>query len=177
MSIDSGFQGNQFSPGTAAYARANNLYATSTYGEERDMNPGQILQPTSIEDIRNAINHANRHGKPVAIRSGGHQYSGACSTGPNGIQLDLKPTFRRPKLDLQLIRDTHNDKVYIRSSVSWTLSEFYDFLLDNGVFSVKNGRMDRPIQIQNATRTDSDGSLDLIHFDPWGRSRLKPLNI
>jgi len=37
-------------------------------------------------------------------------------------------------LDLQLIRDTANDKVYIRSSVSWTLSEFYDFLLDNGVF-------------------------------------------
>lgn len=98
------------------------------------MNPGEILQPTSIEDIQKVVRYANHVGKPIAIRSGGHQYSGASSTGPNGIQLDLNPTFRRPKLDLQLLPDHENDKVYIRSSVSWTLSEFYDFLLDNGVF-------------------------------------------
>ncbi|KAM3427560.1 hypothetical protein NHJ13734_008936 [Beauveria thailandica] len=134
MTFNAEIQGNQFMPGTAAYTRANDLYATSTYGEVRDMNPGAILQPTGIEDIQNVVRYANRVGKPIAIRSGGHQYSGACSTGPNGIQLDLKPTFRRPKLDLQLIRDAVNDKVYIKSSVSWTLSEFYDFLLDHGVF-------------------------------------------
>lgn len=134
MSIILDFQGNQFMPGTGSYARANNLYGTSTYGTEHDMNPGEILQPTGIKDIQEVVLYANKIGKPIAIRSGGHQYSGASSTGANGIQLDLKPTFRRPKLDLQLIRDTANDKVYIRSSVSWTLSEFYDFLLDNGVF-------------------------------------------
>lgn len=134
MNIDIGFQGNQFTPGTAAYERANKLYATTTYGVERDLNPGEILQPTGIEDIQNAVKYANHSGKSIAVRSGGHQYSGASSTGPDGVQLDLKPTFRRPKLDLQLIRDTVNDKVFIRSSVSWTLSEFYDFLLDNSVF-------------------------------------------
>ena len=134
MSSDLEFQGNQFTQGTLAYRRANDLYATSTYGQERGMNPGEILQPTSVEDIQHVVRKANKAGKPIAIRTGGHQYSGASSTGPDGIQLDLKPTFRRPKLDLRLIRDTKNDKVYIRSSVSWTLLEVYDFLLDNGVF-------------------------------------------
>jgi hypothetical protein len=128
------FKGNQFSPGTAAYRRGNDLYASSTYGQERNMKPGEILQPTSIEDIQVVVKYAKQVGKPIAIRTGGHQYSGASSTGPNGIQLDLKPTFRRPRLDLELIRDTNEDKVYIRSSVSWTLSEVYDFLVDNGVF-------------------------------------------
>ncbi|KAL7944872.1 FAD binding domain-containing protein [Trichoderma barbatum] len=134
MSIDPPFQGNQFLPGTAAYEEANDIYATSTYGQERNMNPGEILQPTGIEDIQGVVRYCNKYGKSLAIRTGGHQYSGASSTGPNGIQLDLEFTFRRPKVDLELIRDVANDKVYIRSSVSWSLSEVYDFLLANGVF-------------------------------------------
>ena len=134
MTITPGFKGNQFVPGSASYKRANNLYATSSYQQEHNMNPGEILQPTDTGDIQDVVNYATKVGKAIAIRSGGHQYSGASSTGPNNLQLDLKPTFRRPKIDLQLIRDPDNDKVYVRSSVSWTLSELYDFLLDNGVF-------------------------------------------
>lgn len=134
MNLVPGFQGNQFLPETSAYERANQSYASSTYGEERNLKPGEILQPTSVEDIQHVMKYANESKKPVAIRSGGHQYSGAFSTGPDGIQLDLKPTFRRPKLDLELIRDTENDKVYIRTSVSWSLSEFYQFIKENGVF-------------------------------------------
>ena len=121
-------------PGTDAYNSANDLYATSTYGKERNMNPGEILQPTSIEDIQGVVRYAAEMGKPIAVRTGGHQYSGASSTGPHGIQLDLMPTFRHPNLDLNLVRDTDNDKVYLRSSVSWKLSEIFDFLLRNGIF-------------------------------------------
>jgi hypothetical protein len=132
--MEPNFQGNQFFAGTPAYKRANDLYATSTYGQEHNMNPAEILQPSSIEDIQKVVKKAAELGKPIAIRTGGHQYSGACSTGPDGIQLDLKPTFRRPNVDLNLLRDTVNNKVYLRSSVSWTLSEIFDFLLDNGVF-------------------------------------------
>lgn len=134
MNPDSPFQGSQLRPGTSAYEQANNIYASSTYGKERDMNPGEILQPTCLEDIQGVIRYANRFGKPIAIRTGGHQYSGASSTGPNGIQLDLQLTFRDPKKDLVLIRDTDNDKVYIKASVSWSLLEVYDFLMANGVF-------------------------------------------
>ncbi|RSL91509.1 hypothetical protein CDV31_015447 [Fusarium ambrosium] len=130
--MDPGFQGNQFVPGTAAYRRANDLYATSTYGEQRNMNPGEILQPTSVEDIQNVVKFAAKKGLHMAIRTGGHQYSGASSTDPKGIQLDLKPTFRRPNIDLNILRE--NDKVYLRASVSWALAEIFDFLKDNGVF-------------------------------------------
>ena len=129
---DPSFQGHTFARGTVEYNDANNIYASSTYGVERDMNPGAILVPSSIEDIQWVVENAR--GKRIAIRTGGHQYSGASSTGPDNIQLDLKPTFRRPDADLRLIRDAENDKVYIRSSVSWTLQEFYDFLLANKVF-------------------------------------------
>jgi hypothetical protein len=132
--MDFKFQGNQFHSGTASYKRANDNYATSTYGKEHNMNPGEILQPTSVGDIQNVVKAAAKLNKPIAVRTGGHQYSGASSTGPDGILLDLKPTFRRPKIDLHLIRDSANDKVYLRSSVSWTLSEVFDFLLDNGIF-------------------------------------------
>ncbi|KAF4450427.1 hypothetical protein F53441_6426 [Fusarium austroafricanum] len=116
VTTDQTFQGNQFLPGTASYNRANQLYATSTYGKERDMYPGEILQPASIEDIQMLVKGAVKAGRPIAIRSGGHQYSGASSTNPNGIQLDLKPTFRRPNIDLNVVRE--NGKVYLRSSCS-----------------------------------------------------------
>jgi len=66
MSLD--FQGNQHTPGTDAYNRANNLYVTSTYGTERNMNPGEILQPTTVEDIQNVVKYANSVGKPIAIK-------------------------------------------------------------------------------------------------------------
>lgn len=129
-----GFSGNVFKPGTAGYEKANNIYATSTYGVERDMNPGLIYQPVDIPDIQEVLKIANGSNPftPVAVRTGGHQYSGASSTSPKGIQLDLQSTFRDPVNDLQLIRK--DGKVFIRSSVSWRLQELYKFLLENGVF-------------------------------------------
>jgi len=66
MSLD--FQGNQHTPGTDAYNPANDLYATSTYGTKRNMNPGEILQPTTVEDIQNVVKYANSVGKPIAIK-------------------------------------------------------------------------------------------------------------
>src|SRR6186713_2866275 len=74
------FQGNTFTPGSNSYHRAIDLYATSTYGKTRDMKPGEVFQPTSIDDIKFVIQYANEAKKPIAIRTGGHQYSGASST-------------------------------------------------------------------------------------------------
>lgn len=51
MSSGLEFQGNQFTPETPAYRRVNDLYAMSTYGKDRDMNPEEILQSASVEDI------------------------------------------------------------------------------------------------------------------------------
>ncbi|KAF5630148.1 cytokinin dehydrogenase 3 [Fusarium tjaetaba] len=66
--MEPSFQGNQFFPGTAAYNRANNIYATSTYGVSRDMNPSEILQPASVEDIPNVVKAAAQMGKPLTTR-------------------------------------------------------------------------------------------------------------
>ncbi|RGP79797.1 hypothetical protein FLONG3_2111 [Fusarium longipes] len=126
------FDGNQFFPGTPSYELANEIYATSTYGTDRKLTPGAILQPASIQDIISVVKSATEQKIPIAIRSGGHQYSGASSTGLKGIQLDLKPTFRRPNLDLNILRE--NGKVYLRTSVSWSLVEMFEFLKANGVF-------------------------------------------
>lgn len=128
------FSGKELKPGTTGYDEANDIYATSTYGNERQMTPGIIYQPANIEDIKEVFERLKCSDPltPVAIRTGGHQYSGGSSTGLHGIQLDLKPTFRDPANDLQLIRK--DGKIFIRSSVSWELKELYDFLLKNGVF-------------------------------------------
>jgi len=129
-----GFSGNVFKPDTTGYEEANKIYASSTYGMERDMNPGLIYQPANIADIQEVLTIANGSNPftPIAIRTGGHQYSGASSTNPQGIQLDLQPTFQDKANDLQLI---HKDgKVFIRSSVSWKLQDLYKFLLKHGYF-------------------------------------------
>ncbi|KAJ1334056.1 FAD-binding protein [Microdochium nivale] len=126
------FTGNEFIPGTPAYDRANNIYASSTYGIERNMSPMKILQPACIEDIQVIVKNATDQKIPIAIRTGGHQYSGASSTGPHGIQLDLKPTFRRPKIDLHI--KIEEGKAYLYTSVSWMLKEVFDFLQDHRVF-------------------------------------------
>jgi FAD binding domain len=127
-----GFSGASFDPSSPGYHDANDLYATSTYGKERNMNPGEILQPTNVDDIIAVVKAANQRRQKLAIRTGGHQYSGASSTTPANLQLDLKPTFRDPNKDIQLIRK--DGKVYIRTSVSWTLRELFDFTTKNGVF-------------------------------------------
>jgi len=127
-----GFNGKSFDPKDPAYPAVNDIYATSTYGEERNMHPGDILQPTNIDDIIAVVKAANARNQKLAIRTGGHQYSGASSTTPANLQLDLKPTFRNPNEDIKLIRK--DGKVYIRTSISWTLRELFDFTMKNKVF-------------------------------------------
>jgi hypothetical protein len=126
------FQGNQYEAGTVEYKEHVGQYATSTYGVQRNLNPAAILQPLSMQDIQAVVGNAIKQNRPIAIRTGGHQYSGASSCGPDGIQLDLKPTFRRPGIDLNVSRE--NGKMYLNTSVSWTLKEVFQFLKQNGIF-------------------------------------------
>jgi FAD/FMN-containing dehydrogenase len=50
--------------------------------------------PSGDEDVRITLAWARQHKVAVAVRTGGHQYSGASSTcGPN-LQLDLSRTYR-----------------------------------------------------------------------------------
>jgi hypothetical protein len=88
-----------------------------------------IIKPKNREDIAAVLEYARTKKIGVAIRTGGHQYSGASScTAPN-IQLDLSKTFQGPD-DRTLLRK----RGLLRTSVSWPLKEFSAYLRKNKIF-------------------------------------------
>lgn len=104
-------------------------YASSTHGIDHDMNPALVIQPKNKEDIKLTLQYAKAQGIAVAIRTGGHQYSGASSTGGQNIQLDLGQTFRSPD-DMVLLppKEPDDGKRFVFASVSHALLEFNTFL-------------------------------------------------
>jgi hypothetical protein len=131
MATIEGVTGNQFLPTSKDYSDWQYQYATSTHEVDHDMNPGLIVQPKDKEDIKLVINYARAQNIAIAIRSGGHQYSGASSTGLSNIQLDLRSTFKNPD-DLAYVEDGPDS--YVRSSVSHSLGEFNAYLGTHNVF-------------------------------------------
>lgn len=131
MATIQGVTGNQFLADAAQYPDWQYQYASSTHAADHDMKPGLIVQPHDKEDIKRTILYAKENKKAIAIRTGGHQYSGASSTGASNIQLDLRNTFRAPD-DLAYFEK--GDKSYVHASVSWALREFSQFLGKHNVF-------------------------------------------
>jgi hypothetical protein len=117
--------------GTKEYEPIRYQYATSSYVTEGRMNPRLIIKALTKEDISLVLKYAKSQKIAVAIRTGGHQYSGASSTIAPNIQLDLKNTFRSPD-DQRIFED--GGKTFIRTSVSWSLGQFNEFLQANNVF-------------------------------------------
>jgi FAD/FMN-containing dehydrogenase len=111
--------------GAVGYDDWRQQYATSSCADKRRMCPGIIIQALNATDIKNVISYATNNKKAIAIRSGGHQYSGASSTGLHNIQLDLRHTFKSEPQDLKCI--VKGSDVYVRAGVSWSLSEFNSF--------------------------------------------------
>ncbi|KAI6767713.1 hypothetical protein HG530_005722 [Fusarium avenaceum] len=58
------------------------------------MNPAEILKPKGDDDVKRVITYAHKNKVSIAIKSGGHQYSGASSCGGNNVQLDLSNTYK-----------------------------------------------------------------------------------
>ncbi|KAF9521885.1 hypothetical protein CPB83DRAFT_865169 [Crepidotus variabilis] len=131
MATIQGVTGNQFLPSSKDYPGWQYQYATSTHEFDHDMSPGLIIQPKSKEDIKLVIAYAKAQKKAIAIRTGGHQYSGASSTGKENIQIDLRTTFRTPQ-DLSYFEN--GAKSYVRASVSHSLGEFNAYLGTHKVF-------------------------------------------
>ena len=131
MATIQGISGNQFTPNSEDYGDWWYQYATTTHAIDHNMNPGLIIQPTSKEDIKLAIQYAKQNKKAIAIRTGGHQYSGASSTGKENILLDLRSSFRTPN-DLAYFEK--GPKSYVRASVSHSLGEFNAYLGQHKVF-------------------------------------------
>lgn len=116
-----------------AYQNNNYQYATSTHQFDHDMNPALIVQPKNDNDIVTAVKYAKTNKISIAIKSGGHQYSGASSTSGNNIVIDLRLTFRDTTKDL-IVLPEGGGKKFVYASVSWSLGEFNGFLKQNGLF-------------------------------------------
>ena len=132
MANIAGITGKQFIKGATLYDENKYQYATSSYEGEARMSPELVIYPESKDDISTAVKYANANKIAVAIRTGGHQYSGASSTAAPNIQLDLSKTFRGP--DDRKVIQTPDGKTLIRTSISWSLGSFNKYLKENHVF-------------------------------------------
>ncbi|KAJ7738828.1 hypothetical protein DFH07DRAFT_840715 [Mycena maculata] len=154
MATIAGVTGTQFLPTNKDYDLWQWQYATSTHEIDHDMKPGLIVQPHSKDDIKKVIAFAKAHKKAIAIRTGGHQYSGASSTGQNNIQLDLKNTFQSPD---DLVYFEKGNRSFVRASVSHSLGDFNAFLGQHHVF-VPHGQCTR-VHVGGHVQTGGYGQL------------------
>lgn len=63
-----------------------------------DRHPALIVQPTGAADIMNAVRFARERNMLLAVKCGGHSFSGK-STCEDGMQIDLS-TFRSARVDI-----------------------------------------------------------------------------
>ncbi|KAF9110784.1 hypothetical protein BGX27_005896 [Mortierella sp. AM989] len=88
-----GFCGKIVHRGDESYEESAYQYASSSNIKEGIIEPKSILYAQNDDDVIAAINHAKTHDVAIAVRTGGHEYSGASSTNGNNIQLDLSSTY------------------------------------------------------------------------------------
>jgi FAD/FMN-containing dehydrogenase len=79
-------------PGEPGYDTARRVLNASI-----DRHPALVVQPTGVADVRSAVTFAREHNLLLAVKCGGHSYSGK-STCDGGLQLDLT-RFRGARVD------------------------------------------------------------------------------
>jgi hypothetical protein len=92
-------------PGDSSFARVRNNYL-------RGGNPGLVLRPSSVDEVREALAFARTQDVPLGVRSGGHGISGR-STNDGGIILDLK------KLNAMTVLDPAQRLVRVEPGARW----------------------------------------------------------
>eukprot|EP01038_Epipyxis_sp_PR26KG_P016445 gene16445-22428_t len=78
------------------YAYYNDDQVKREWVQDDIMDPNIIVFPRkeSVSDIIAVVNYARENNLSIAVRTGGHQYSGASSTNSKNIQLDIEDTFQ-----------------------------------------------------------------------------------
>ncbi len=79
-------------PGNPGYDEARRVL-----NESIDRHPALVVQPSGVADIRTAVDFARTHALLLAVKCGGHSYSGK-STCEGGMQIDLS-RFRNVRVD------------------------------------------------------------------------------
>ena len=92
-------------------------YATSS---NDGLNPAAIIYPKNVKDVIKAVNYARENNISVAVRTGGHHYTGQSSTSGKNIQLDLSDTFSNDVLDFIYFEQDN----LLRVGVSYSVLEF-----------------------------------------------------
>jgi len=115
----------------------NQQYATSSYINVADHNldPALILKPKDDNDVKSAINYAVEHKVGIAIKSGGHQYSGACSCSGNNVQLDVSNAYKDLKIISNPTIPVPDDRVLVFAGVGNQLQDFLAYLASHGLFA------------------------------------------
>ena len=91
-SVFEGFHGRIVQHGDDVYEQSVYQYAWSSLINEGVIEPEAILYAQGDADVI-TITYAKTHNVAIAVRTGGHQYSGASSTSGRNIQLDLSSTY------------------------------------------------------------------------------------
>ncbi len=103
-------------------------YAT-TSNPAANMSPAAIIypqHPNADADVKKAILYAAANHIGVAVRTGGHAYSGTSSTSSNNIQLDLSGAYND--------WDYNAQTGLLRLGISYSLLEFNTKLQQAGLF-------------------------------------------
>jgi len=93
------FEGEVYEPTDGAYKLKAEQYATQSENVNGSMQPAAVIFAESDDDVIAAIKYAKENKVAIAIRTGGHMYTGASSTGGPNIQLDMSQTYRSLKYD------------------------------------------------------------------------------
>ena len=112
----------------------NNRYQYATTSQSRaSMSPAAVICPkhsNADANVEMAIRYAAANNLAIAVRTGGHAYSGTSSTGNNNIQLDLSEAYNDPDNDWTY--DTNTG--LLRVGISYSLLEFNTKLKEAGLF-------------------------------------------
>ncbi|MCZ6715970.1 MAG: FAD-dependent oxidoreductase, partial [Gammaproteobacteria bacterium] len=90
--LSDSLRGNLLLTGSEAYDKARRVLNKSI-----DKYPALIVQPSGVADIQNAVTFARERDLLVAVKCGGHSFSGK-STCDGGMQIDLS-LFRGVRID------------------------------------------------------------------------------
>ena len=114
------------------YKIATNQYATTSVNDNPElMNPSMIVYAKDDNDVINVIRYAIEKDVAIAIRTGGHQYSGYSSTSGKNIQLDLSRTY----MDIDVTKLNNEE---FTCGISLNLTEFSELCIKYN-FSVPHG--------------------------------------